>query len=196
MRIYLIRHGRTPANEARLYCGASDVPLSPGGMRDLEEKRARGGYPDPEGLTVYTSGMRRTDETLALLFGKRPYTVSTGLRELDFGRFELRGYEELKDDPAYQAWISGDNEKNPCPGGESGLIFQWRVLETLESLLAAFGDKLVITHGGVIAVLMEALFPRESKSRYEWQPDFGSGYVLERDEQGDWRYTPLPEEKE
>ena len=28
MRIYLIRHGKTEANERRLYCGSTDLPLS------------------------------------------------------------------------------------------------------------------------------------------------------------------------
>ena len=28
-KIYLIRHGATVANEQKLYCGRSDLPLSP-----------------------------------------------------------------------------------------------------------------------------------------------------------------------
>ena len=34
--IYLIRHGSTEANERHLYCGASDLPLSERGRRELE----------------------------------------------------------------------------------------------------------------------------------------------------------------
>ena len=48
-RIYLIRHGRTVANEHNLCCGKSDVPLSPEGLSDLHRLAAGGGYPDPEG---------------------------------------------------------------------------------------------------------------------------------------------------
>ena len=31
MKLILIRHGKTAANEKHLYCGASDLPLSGGG---------------------------------------------------------------------------------------------------------------------------------------------------------------------
>ena len=34
------------------------------------------------------------------------------------------------------------------------------------------------THGGVIATIMEHLFPGEGKNRYQWQPKPGHGYVI------------------
>ena len=41
-KIYLIRHGATVANEQKLYCGRSDLPLSPGGLARLRQMAARG----------------------------------------------------------------------------------------------------------------------------------------------------------
>ena len=35
MTIYLIRHGKTEANEKRLYCGSTDLPLSEAGREEL-----------------------------------------------------------------------------------------------------------------------------------------------------------------
>ena len=35
MSIYLIRHGKTEANEKRLYCGSTDLPLSEKGRAEL-----------------------------------------------------------------------------------------------------------------------------------------------------------------
>ena len=67
--IYLLRHGRTDANDRHLYCGATDLPLSPGGREALEELRGKGGYPSIDRCRVVTSGMRRTEETLSALFG-------------------------------------------------------------------------------------------------------------------------------
>ena len=36
MNIYLIRHGKTPANEQRIYCGSTDMSLSEGGIDELK----------------------------------------------------------------------------------------------------------------------------------------------------------------
>ena len=39
MTIYLIRHGKTKANERRLYCGSTDLPLSLVGREELSRIR-------------------------------------------------------------------------------------------------------------------------------------------------------------
>lgn len=36
----------------------------------------------------------------------------------------------------------------------------------------------IITYGGCIAAIMAHLFPEENKNRYQWQPFFGHGYVI------------------
>jgi hypothetical protein len=37
MTVYLIRHGKTEANEKWLYCGSTDLPLSQKGREELTE---------------------------------------------------------------------------------------------------------------------------------------------------------------
>ena len=39
MTIYLIRHGKTEANELHLYCGSTDLPLSQSGREELRRIR-------------------------------------------------------------------------------------------------------------------------------------------------------------
>lgn len=176
--LYLIRHGKTLANEQHLYCGSTDLSLSETGKKELQQLH----YTLPENCIYITSGMKRTIQTLELLFGKIPYQIDRRFREIDFGIFEMKGYEELKDDAAYQEWISGDNESNVPPKGESGLQMKHRILEGFEELLEKLqnGDSniVLIAHGGVIAALMEYLFPKEDKNRYLWQPKPGHGYGI------------------
>lgn len=172
----MIRHGRTEANERRLYCGASDLPLSEGGRADLRALRARGGYPESGSLLKISSGMRRTDETMRLLFGAEPDVRIAAFREMNFGRFELHSYEQLKADADYQAWISDEAGEVSTPGGESSQAFRARVFASADAIGS---DALVLCHGGVIAALMERWFPLEGKNMYAWQPDFGHGYVVE-----------------
>lgn len=194
-RCMLIRHGRTEANEKWLYCGSTDLPLMEAGREELLALRRDARYPSAAGLRFATSGMRRTDETLSLLFGAGKHTVLPGFREMDFGAFEMRSYEAMKEDPEYLAWITGDNTANICPGGESGAIMEARVLQAWRELERG-PDTLLVTHGGPIAAIMAHLFPEEGKNRYEWQPKNGRGFLLERrDETSPWRYEAIPEER-
>ena len=189
--VYLLRHGVTAANEAHLYCGSTDLPLSPAGRAELLALRELGGYPDAAGLRCFTSGMRRTDETLEFLCGPVERETIPGLREMDFGVFEGKGYDELCRRPDYQAWISGDNEKNRCPGGESGEDMTKRVLAAFAALPQT-GNLLIVTHGGPIAAVMAHLFPEAGKNRYEWQPKNGHGWAVTLDGSRPLHYRPIP----
>ncbi|MGM9605698.1 MAG: histidine phosphatase family protein [Faecousia sp.] len=180
--IFLIRHGKTQANELHLYCGSTDLPLSPGGEAELKQLRYR--LPPSRFLT---SGMVRTEQTLALLFGDIPHSQAPEFREIDFGCFEMQSYAQLKDDPDYLSWISGDNHRNVPPGGESGEQMEQRVLSAFRRLEAENIPTVLITHGGVIACIMAYLFPSENKNRYQWQPEPGHGYAVY-----EGRYETIP----
>ncbi len=182
MTVYLIRHGKTLANEQHLYCGSTDLPLSPAGAQELRCLD----YNIP-GARFLSSGMKRTEQTLELLFGPVSHQADARFREVDFGAFEMRSFGELKDDPDYQCWLTGDNEANIPPRGESGVQMRRRVLEAFAELMHAGEDTVLVTHGGVIAAIMAARFPEEGKNRYQWQPENGRGYAV-------WEsgYRPIP----
>lgn len=184
MTIYLIRHGRTSANERHLYCGSTDLPLSEGGRSALQPSNL-----SIKNVRFITSGMKRTNETLHCLFGDVPYEIDNRFREVDFGRFEMHSYAELQHDPAYQDWISGDNEVNVPPQGESGQQMTARVLDAFQAVQHENLDTAIVTHGGVIAAIMQNLFPEAGKNRYEWQPKPGCGYLI-----SDGQYAPIGEE--
>ena len=179
-RLYLIRHGNTEANLNHRYCGSTDLPLSQPGREALRTL-----HYDVSGVRFLTSGMLRAEQTLSILFGDVPHEQRPAFREVDFGIFEMHTYEELKDDPAYVDWITGDNMANIPPEGESGNQMLARVLEALPELLEE--DTVLVTHGGVIAAIMEHLFPEENKSRYQWQPAPGYGYLIEGN-----AFRPIP----
>jgi len=179
MKLILIRHGKTEANEKHLYCGSTDLPLSESGKSELIERKNTVKYPSIDGFRILTSGMRRCEETLIILFGDIPHDTDTAFREMDFGTFEMRSYEEMKNDPDYIAWITGDNEANVTPGGESGNQMTGRVIDGLTRLMGEGRDTLIVTHGGVIAAIMTYLFAGENKNRYEWQPKPGGGYIVD-----------------
>ena len=179
MKLILVRHGKTAANEELRYCGVTDLPLSENGKAELAALKEN--CPDAAGCRVLTSGMLRTDQTLKILYGRKPDAVEPGFAEINFGSFEMHTHEEFQFDPDYRAWRADTTGNLRMPGGESGNEFRARVLRALETVKE---DSLIVCHGGVIAVIMQHLFPEENRQRYEWQPAWGHGYVVE---DGKWR---------
>ena len=179
--LYLLRHSLTRANERRLYCGWTDLPLSAAGIR-LAKVRALEAPLPPFDLRV-DSGLRRAKETVFYLSNNNTDRSLSDLREMNFGRFEMRGYEELRDDPDYKAWIMDETGHVACPGGESRALFCARVLRGGGALLRIPGERvLAVCHGGVIVTLMKAWFPDEERGFYEWQPGPCRGYRVVLDE--------------
>ena len=178
-KVHLIRHGATEGSRRRLYYGSTDLPLAPGAEEELLELRRQGIYPDAAGCRVFTTGTQRTEQTLAVLYPGVKGQSAPELREMDFGVFEMRGYEELKDDPAYREWLTGDYLKNVCPGGESAEEHGRRCLAGLRDLMARYPeDLLIVCHGGSITALMERLFPDEGENRWFWEKPAGRGFTV------------------
>ena len=176
MRLNILRHGMTEANENHLYCGQTDLPLSGYGKRCLAELKEAFDYSKAD---IYiTSGLTRALETLHILYDRKPDFIMEEFNEIDFGKFEMKTHDGLINDPDYQRWIN--NEQNAdCPGGESRDIFINRIKTGLEKLRSLDAKSIVLVcHGGVINLIMETLFPGR-KNFYEWLPDFGRGYTVD-----------------
>lgn len=191
MILHLIRHGQTLANQQRLYCGSSDLPLCAEGIKALQEQAAKGIYPAPEGLVLCSSGLLRAKQSLQILYPGLPQQALPGFAEMDFGDFELKSYEQLKGDPSYQAWIEDEGGQVACPGGESGQAFAKRVLQAFDLLCSKGQDALLLSHGGVIVRLMQHLFPQEPRHFYQWQPRLGEGYTLHRAPDQAWTFRVI-----
>ena len=94
VKITWIRHGMTQANGEHRYLGKTDEPLSETGIHLLQEKKKEYFSSPPEFL--YTSPMKRCVQTAELLFERNPILIPEW-KEMDFGQFEGKNYEELKD---------------------------------------------------------------------------------------------------
>lgn len=191
MILTLIRHGLTEGNLRRLYYGGADIPLAPEGEAALRRLRETAEY--PRGQDYYTSGMVRTEQTFAILYGDTPHTQVPGLREMDFGAWEMKSYEDLKDDPAFQEWCTGDVEQHQAPGGDSFQMVYDRVGEAIVPILARGRDAVCVVHGGVIVMLLRRWFPANLEQTYARTPEPGHGYQVVFD--GDGKpvsFTPIP----
>jgi len=175
-KIHLIRHGMTYANENKLYCGRTDLALSEKGIEEIRSLKNQGIYPQNPDL-FFTSGLVRTIQTLEYIYGTVSHKAISQLAEYNFGQFEMKSYEELKHEPSYQAWISDEEGTVSCPDGENKQQFMKRVLLGYNLLLKESESALLVSHGGVIASIMDYLFPN-TYHFYEWQPKPGRGYTI------------------
>ena len=193
--IYLIRHGKTEANEKNLYYGKTDLPLSDAGITELEDLKRFCRYPSRDNCDFYTSSLKRTAQTLEILYPSADYSVEPLLDEMNFGVFEMRHYDELKNDADFQTWITGDNMKNVCPGGESYEIHEKRSVEGFfEILKNAVQDVIIVCHGGTLMEVMSTLFPDEGDNRWYWSRQNGHGFAINFDGEHavSWQDVPEP----
>ena len=178
--LHLIRHGKTEANEKRLYCGQTDLPLSEEGRLEVAGFVNEGIYP-ADVSRFFTSGLFRAEETLDIIYGPVCRETIADLAEYRFGQFEMHSYEELKGRADYEAWIMDTTDKVACPGGESKRRFKERVIAGFLNIACvcavAEESTLVVCHGGVIACIMDYLWPG-TRNFYEWQPLPGRGYSI------------------
>ena len=182
--LYLIRHGRTRAVDEHIYCGWTDLPLSERGIRELTELKDSGIY--DTGMDIFfTSGMKRCNETLEIIFGKQDYTSVPDIMEMNFGDFELHSYEELKTDPDYVRWLDDfDNGEVKCREGESNNEFYERSSRGFMSILTRIGGEkkdmkaAVVCHGGSIGGFMRK-FVDSSLGFYDAIPSPGRGFRVE-----------------
>lgn len=181
MEIHLIRHGKTIANEKRLYCGKTDLPLSENGAEEIVVLKNQEIYPTAD--VFFTSGLLRTEQTLDIIYGDVHRQAIPDIAELKFGVFEMKSYEELKEQEDYQKWITDETGDFQCPCGESKNQFDKRVINGFSGILNKVREMsknysaFVACHGGVISCIMEYLYPN-TQNFYEWQPKPGRGYTL------------------
>ena len=109
---------------------------------------------------------------------------------MDFGDFEMRSYDQLKDDPAFQHWIT-DSEHLPCPNGESAPQTMQRNLKAMETVLAEDTDAVCVVHGGVIAGFMMTWF---GGLRVDWYRKAGTGYQVTFEGGVPTRWVRVPED--
>ena len=135
IEVYLIRHGATNANREHRYLGRTEEPLSEEGRKTLKSFQRQGIYPDPASLqALFVSPMQRCRETAGLLFGDYEQHIIPEFREMDFGLFEGKNYQDLQGNARYQAWIDS-NGTLPFPEGESREEFIARCRRGFEEML-------------------------------------------------------------
>ncbi|HEY0512890.1 MAG TPA: alpha-ribazole phosphatase [Thermoanaerobaculia bacterium] len=173
-RIYLVRHGRAEGQEGRAV-GHHDLPLSASGAAAARRLGATWQGPPPDAL--HASDLRRAAATARLLAAAwgLPVTLDPRLREIGFGDWEGRAWQEIheRDGERFAAW-SQEWWTARIPAGESYPELAARAHEWLAEILEVHAGRTVVAvaHGGSIrALLAHALgLPRETVFRLRLDP--------------------------
>lgn len=186
--IYLIRHGLTEGNVKNWCYGGLDIPLLEEGIQGIKDRVAQNAYPDHEDADFYTSTLQRTKQTLNLIYGDIACIAVEDFNEFHFGEFEGKNIEELRGYEPFLEWSRDKTGDRSAPGGESYNGFRRRVLAGWDKLVQLQNKKeptsegltasVVVCHGGVISVIMDAIFPEANRKLFGWTPDPGHGYAI------------------
>lgn len=150
-RIYVMRHGESVINIARVFqCKSSDGALTEAGREQAQQ--AAVWLQDKDIRVIYASPIERATET-ATIVGKTlglAVQINNDLREIDCGDLDGRN-----DDTAWESWrvifrrwVKGDWTAT-YPGGESlrqGYDRMWRALNSTPQQQ----NTLLVTHGGIM----------------------------------------------
>lgn len=177
----LIRHGATAGSWDRRYLGLSANPsLSEHGKQDIQDRKRRGIYPNAE--AVYISPLICCVETVPLIYPMLVPVVLDFLSERDFGSFEGKSYDQLKNDPDYRRFIeSGDKISPPC--GENKQEFMERLSDGLHyiadtAIKRHIHNTALITHDDCIMSLITQFRPSELDAA-DYQTNYGGGFQIE-----------------
>lgn len=151
--LYLIRHGITQGNLDGKYIGQTDLSLCPEGKKQIEKLVADDIYPNVG--KVYSSPLARCLETAEIIYPENKLMIIDELSEMNFGEFENKTDEQLRDLPDYVEFLKGGTP----PNGEKYADFQLRCIEGLDSIFRDMmhGDitrAACVTHAGVITNLL------------------------------------------
>ena len=164
MEIIFIRHGATAGNLERRYIGRTDEPLCALGIEQAEKLKGRF-KPD----YLFVSPMLRTRQTAEIAFPSMEYETVDDLRETDFGIFEAKTADELKDDINYVNWLESMC-LDPIPDGERVDDFKNRCCKAFSEIVEKLPENSTVAfvvHGGVIMSTLER-FGDEGKNFYDY----------------------------
>lgn len=167
MKIYLVRHGQTDLNKAKLMQGRTDMPLNETGLAQAHKTRKIIG--DIRFDAVYASPLSRAINTGAIVGNIEPSQVIVDERliETDFGKYERCPYGSMG--PAMTLyWALPEIFKAPKTVETVASMVDrassfMKELETKE-----YDSVLIAAHGGILRAVNGYLL--DKRNGIKWRP--------------------------
>lgn len=172
-RIVAIRHGETAWNVDTRIQGHLDIPLNAKGEWQASQLAKALALQDPL-HAVYTSDLKRAHQTATAVAVQQGLEAisHTGLRERGFGAFEGKTFAEIEKDLPEDSlrWRKRDPQWAPPQGGESLVVMEQRVRQTLDELASQhIGQHIALfAHGGVMDLLYRMATNQDLQAPRTW----------------------------
>ena len=178
--IWLVRHAQAQGAQG-LYIGSTDLPLS-----DEGQNQARALAQGMAGLglkALYSSPLRRAQDTaapLARACGLATVNLVPELAEIHMGSWEGLSMEEIRQEqPEAHAARGRDFAGFRTPGGETFAEVAVRALRGLAKMAGGPRPCAVVTHAGVIRVLLCHVCSFGLNELFRFKPDPAHAWGLE-----------------
>ncbi|MDD7769538.1 histidine phosphatase family protein [Suipraeoptans intestinalis] len=163
MEIYLVRHGETDWNKARLIQGRADIPLNDFG-RSLARKTGEG-LRDVVFDVCYSSPLQRARETAELIVAGRQMAIREDARllEMDFGEYEGKccKWDDWELPAEFRDFFEAPEQYKAPAGGEDFLQVKERTGQFLKELTEKEELQesriLVVSHGAALAGMLNVM---------------------------------------
>lgn len=169
MNIYLIRHTSVNVPAGYAY-GQTDVPLRP--SFEEEAEKVKGTIAGLSFDKVWCSPLTRCVR-LANYCGYPEAIREDRIKELNFGEWEMKSWEELSSDPRSEAWFADWINTSP-PEGESLLDQYNRVSSFLDEIRKTDLENVCLfAHGGVLTCARVYAGEYDIKDAFKNVPSYG-----------------------
>ena len=159
MELYIIRHGETVWNKEKRLQGSSDIEINENG-RNIAIKTGEG-MKDIHFDVIYSSPLRRAYETAKLISKGRKIDILTDerLKEISFGNYEGKTYEELENSGIkFSLFFDKPEEFMPAEDAENFDSLIRRAKSFLDELVKIYGntDKriMIVAHVAINKAIM------------------------------------------
>lgn len=178
--IVLLRHGDTGASSPGMFVGRTDLPLTDIGKLQIENLSRQLSYWSFDRLI--SSPLSRCAESAAILALSLNLEIefADDLLEIDLGSWDgLARQEVISRYPREYEARGRDMAQFRIPNGESFTDLQQRVWNRFVSIAESDANRpLLVTHAGVIRVILCRILGVELNNLFRLQIDYGSITLL------------------
>lgn len=152
MKIYLVRHGESTGNLNRIFCGHTDVELTPNGVIQAQNMAKLFENIDVE--KIYSSPLKRAYNTAKEISKIKNLEIEVNdlLKEINFGDFEGLKWDEIEEKYPEEVKKSIFNNINfEYKNGENFNDVYKRVSKFFENYT---DNSIIVAHGALIRIIL------------------------------------------
>jgi len=181
--IFLLRHGQIQGHETKRFTGGrTDTPLDDiGRAQAISWQRP---FSEIRFGAIYSSELKRCIETAELICPEKEIDIDPRINEIDMGTWDGKSFAELCETMPQQFERRGSQiDHFRPPGGESFNDLSDRVLPFFKGCGEAGESQqlnriLVVTHAGVIRVLVSSLLGINLKQIFQIKIDYCQLFLI------------------